>query len=313
MIRLSFIVPFYNVEPYIEECIRSLYNQDIPQEEYEVICVDDCSPDRSRAIVERLQKEYPTLRLICHEKNKRLGGARNTGIRNAQGKYIMFVDSDDMIKHNCLRHLISEMEAQDDDYIHFNLENLSKDGKLIPSNHYIDDTIQMTGPNLFLSQKLSWGQQISACGKIYKLDFIKKNELFFVEDIMYEDNDYAMRVAAFATRCRHIEYSPYIYRYCPNSVTRRVVDRQKLLYWQDTWRIILNLYPMLIEKDIRFKDMLSEYMKYDLMELQKDIITLSKKDRYIVKHSMSIFEWVKVCSFLSTKQRLKYISKLLVL
>ena len=57
MLRLSFIVPFYNVEPYIEECIRSLYNQNIPQEEYEVICVDDCSPDGSRAIVERLQKE----------------------------------------------------------------------------------------------------------------------------------------------------------------------------------------------------------------------------------------------------------------
>ena len=56
-LRLSFIVPFYNVELYIEECIRSLYAQDIPWEEYEVICVDDCSPDGSRVIVERLQSE----------------------------------------------------------------------------------------------------------------------------------------------------------------------------------------------------------------------------------------------------------------
>ena len=52
MVRLSFIVPFYNVEPYIEECIRSLYNQDISQEEYEVICVDDCSPCCSYSIYE---------------------------------------------------------------------------------------------------------------------------------------------------------------------------------------------------------------------------------------------------------------------
>ena len=64
MIRLSVIVPFYNVEKYIEQCIRSLYDQDIPKEEYEVICVDDCSPDGSRAIVERLQKEYPNLQLL---------------------------------------------------------------------------------------------------------------------------------------------------------------------------------------------------------------------------------------------------------
>ena len=100
MIRLSFIVPFYNVEPYIEECVRSLYAQDIPQEEYEVICVDDCSPDGSRAIVERLQKEYPTLRLLIHTENKRQGGARNTGMRESNGKYVWFVDADDYIQPN---------------------------------------------------------------------------------------------------------------------------------------------------------------------------------------------------------------------
>ena len=57
--RLSIIVPFYNVEPYIEECIRSLYAQDIPWEEYEVICVDDCSPDDCQNIIEKLQTETP--------------------------------------------------------------------------------------------------------------------------------------------------------------------------------------------------------------------------------------------------------------
>ena len=112
MLRLSFIVPFYNVEPYIEECIRSLYNQDIPQEEYEVICVDDCSPDGSRAIVERLQKEYPTLKLLIHTENKRQGGARNTGMKVAQGIYIWFMDSDDYIKPNCLKDLLERAERE---------------------------------------------------------------------------------------------------------------------------------------------------------------------------------------------------------
>ena len=120
MIKLSIIVPIYNVEKYIEECIRSLYSQDIPLEEYEVICVDDCSPDQSASIVERLQKEYPTLKLIRHKRNKKLGGARNTGIKVADGKYIMFVDSDDMLKPDCLKQLINEMETGHDDFIHFN-------------------------------------------------------------------------------------------------------------------------------------------------------------------------------------------------
>ena len=113
MLRLSIIVPFYNVEKYIEECIRSLYDQDIPQEEYEVICVDDCSPDGSRAIVERLQTEYPTLRLICHERKRCAGGARNTGLREAKGRYVWFVDSDDYVAPNCLGKLLSESETQD--------------------------------------------------------------------------------------------------------------------------------------------------------------------------------------------------------
>ena len=77
MLRLSIIVPFYNVEQYIEQCIRSLYNQDIPREEYEVICVDDCSRDKSSFIIKRLQKEYKTLQLIQLQQNIKQGGARN--------------------------------------------------------------------------------------------------------------------------------------------------------------------------------------------------------------------------------------------
>ena len=103
MLRLSFIVPFYNVELYIEECIHSLYAQDIPWEEYEVICVDDCSPDGSRAIVERLQSEYPTLKLLTTPENLRQGGARNIALNVAQGKYICFVDSDDYLDSNSVK------------------------------------------------------------------------------------------------------------------------------------------------------------------------------------------------------------------
>ena len=107
MIKLSFIVPFYNVEKYIGACLDSLYAQDIPEEEYEVICVDDCSPDNSKSIVKEYQKQHANLVLIEHPSNKGLGAARNTGIRAARGQYLWFIDSDDMVCSNVLSEIFS--------------------------------------------------------------------------------------------------------------------------------------------------------------------------------------------------------------
>ncbi len=84
MLKLSFIVPFYNVEKHIARCLDSLYNQDIPESEYEVICVNDCSPDNSRDIVLQYKKQHSNLILVEHERNKKLGAARNTGLRKAK-------------------------------------------------------------------------------------------------------------------------------------------------------------------------------------------------------------------------------------
>lgn len=95
--KLSIIIPFYNVKQYIAQCLDSVYRQDIPEEEYEVICVNDASPDHSRDIVLEYQKRHKNLVLIEHEHNKKLGAARNTGRSIARGKYIWNVDSDDYI------------------------------------------------------------------------------------------------------------------------------------------------------------------------------------------------------------------------
>ena len=203
-LQLSIIVPMFKVEQYVEDCIRSLYRQDISTLEYEVICVDDCSPDNSAAIVERLQSEFPTLRLIHNERNKKLGGARNTGLKEAKGEYILFVDSDDMLKPNCLKQLIDLMDAGQDDYIHFNYVALYPDGTMGKELQFAIESKQMTGPDMFFDKSMPWQQQISACRKIYRRDFMLQHDLFFVEDMMYEDNDFSMRVAAAATKCRHL-------------------------------------------------------------------------------------------------------------
>ena len=104
---LSFIVPVYNVSLYVEQCIRSLYAQNIPKDDYEVIVVDDCSPDNSKDIVIGLQSEFKDLKLISLKENVKLGSARNVGLQNATGKYIWFIDSDDYIQPDVLREIVN--------------------------------------------------------------------------------------------------------------------------------------------------------------------------------------------------------------
>ena len=111
MVRLSLILPCYNVENYIGACLDSLFRQDIPISEYEVICVNDCSTDNTKQVILDYIQKYPTIHLINHEINQTVGGARNTGLAAAQGSYVWFVDPDDMIVDNTLRELLKRAES----------------------------------------------------------------------------------------------------------------------------------------------------------------------------------------------------------
>jgi glycosyltransferase involved in cell wall biosynthesis len=224
-------VPFYNVEPYIEECIRSLYNQDIPQDEYEVICVDDYSLDGSRAIVEQLRKEYPTLRLICHSENKKLGGARNTGMKAARGKFIWFVDSDDYIYPNVLRTLLDNAEKNEVDILQFDhvrgRERINKEIKLS----------EITNGEMYLFEEIKsdWFYKIGGAWKqLFSRDFLKKTHLQYIEGAMFEDTDYLLHAFLLADNVQHISIDAYFYRINNDSITMKSISPEKL-----AWRVNL--------------------------------------------------------------------------
>ena len=228
MLRLSIIVPFYNVELYIEECIRSLYNQDFPLEEYEVICVDDCSPDGSRDIVEQLQREYTNLKLICHNENKKLGGARNTGLRIAQGQYIWFVDSDDYIYPNVLRTLLDTAEKNTLDILQF--ENTREKRK---KQAYPLQLSQISkGESYLFEYQNNWSDKIGGAWKqLFRTEFIKDSQLEFIENTMYEDTDYLLHAFLLAGRVQHISLYVYHYRINQESITLASVSPITLA-WQ---------------------------------------------------------------------------------
>lgn len=128
--KLSVIIPVYNVAPYLRKCVESVVNQDLAQEEYEVILVDDGSTDGSGAICDELAQCAPKGLMhgaqctVIHQKNAGLSAARNTGVMAAKGEYIQFVDSDDYLEPNVLRELVRQMDEEKLDVLRFDYQNV---------------------------------------------------------------------------------------------------------------------------------------------------------------------------------------------
>ena len=116
---MTILVPVYGVEKYIERCARSLFEQTYKNIEY--IFVDDCSPDQSIAILERIMEDYPErkpyVRIIHHEKNRGLAAARNTAVENCQTEFLMHVDSDDWLDKNAVESLVKEQQKGNYDIV----------------------------------------------------------------------------------------------------------------------------------------------------------------------------------------------------
>lgn len=138
MIKLSFILPCYNVELYIGRCLDSILHQDLPLDEYEIICINDCSPDNLRKVVIDYQQKYSNIRLIEHPINKTSGGARNTGIDAARGEYLWFVDPDDTIAENCLGIFYRLAKKKNSDILFFNFKSIELNGDNI-SHDIVDE------------------------------------------------------------------------------------------------------------------------------------------------------------------------------
>jgi glycosyltransferase involved in cell wall biosynthesis len=206
--RLSIVIPFYNVEKYIAKCLQSVYEQDIPEEEYEVICVNDCSPDNSREIVLEFQKKHKNLVLIQHEVNKMLGAARNSGFLAAQGKYVWFIDSDDWIAAKCLGKLLDTVEKNNLDILEFNCYDY-EDGNLSNRYYYLpNDTDIITGFDYLNFKQIS----IQAWSKIIRKKFLLDNQIFSPVKMYFQDHAFSLRCLLAAQRCKFIADRIYFYR-----------------------------------------------------------------------------------------------------
>lgn len=211
----------YNVAEYISKCIDSVYNQDLDEEDFELVIIDDASPDESLTIAQEITKKRSNVVIVSQE-NKGLGGARNTGIHYSSGAYLLFLDSDDWLLPNTLKDLVDLMSRDNLDILEFAAQGVNPQGKII---YHIKNN-----SDLYLSGYAYYNNvryMNSACNKLYKRTFLLKEELFFLEKIYIEDFEFNTRCLATAKRIKATDKLISQFLQSDNSITRNADASKK--------------------------------------------------------------------------------------
>lgn len=206
-IQISFIVPVYNVEAYLRECILSIFElRDIS---FEVIVIDDGSTDNSLDKINDLINGNPTVKTVTQQ-NKGQSVARNRGLQLATGNYIIFVDSDDKLSVSTVRDVLFEMQGDEEIIIgDFYRWDGGCTSRKQPS--LADHSIRITG-NQLLQRFFLKDFEMVIGRNIYKRSFLKKHELSFLEGVYYEDADWTLRCLTMAREILYIPKAFYYYR-----------------------------------------------------------------------------------------------------
>lgn len=206
--KVSVIVPVYNVAPYIERCLMSVLNQSY--KDLECILVNDCTPDNSMKIVEELLLKHPRktmVHIVNHAENQGLSGARNSGVKAAKGEYIYFLDSDDALYPDAIAGLVREIEEKGPaDFVIGPMEvrGSSLVYPLVKDQRIVEDTQIFTD---YVRGK--W--YVMACGKLINHLFFIRNKLWFGEHLLHEDELFAFRLAVCSRKMIYYHAPNYIY------------------------------------------------------------------------------------------------------
>lgn len=205
MPEISVVVPVYNVEGYVEKCLRSVLAQTFGG--FEVLAVDDGSTDRSGEICDRLAREDARLRVI-HQKNQGLGGARNTGIEAAEGEWLLFVDSDDWLEPQTLEKSMAAARRHDADMVMFAFQTVDGQGKVL--GRFIED-IPLDTPLSLEGRRDVLFTAPCAWNKLYKAGLFQKTGVRYPPRVWYEDVRTSPKLMAASERLVFIDYIGYNY------------------------------------------------------------------------------------------------------
>lgn len=216
MVKISVIVPIYNVEKQLSRCLESILKQE--ENDLEIILVNDGSPDNSGEIAKEYATRYPDKILYFEKENGGLSDARNFGIKHSSGKYLAFVDSDDYITENLFKDLAPYMEA-DYDMVKFKISVINEDGSVINKN-YSPIFENKSGEEAFDILYKSDVMTEVAWGYIYKREFFVNNNFEFAKGLYHEDLGLIPLVLIKASKVASTDVFGYNYVQTKTSITR---------------------------------------------------------------------------------------------
>ncbi len=244
-IDISIIIPIYNVESYLRECLESVYAVNLFKE---VILINDGSTDDSLQIAEEFAEKYSEETILISQENKGLSAARNVGLERARGEYIYFLDSDDFIEPKAFEVFFSKIKGTDLDILH-GRGHYYQNGKILDSMTQHDEIFTTKYPisgkdfMYLMNDADSYVDYVFL--SIYRAEYLKQNAFFFKPGITYEDILFSYVVFWNAKKIQHVEDFIYYYRQRDGSITK--VSRRYL----DIFYVYDFLAEFVIKENIR--------------------------------------------------------------
>lgn len=243
MCKLSIIVPIHNVEQYLRKCVDSLLAQDIPSSEYEIILVDDGSPDACPQICDDYAAAHENTRVI-HRENGGLSVARNSGTEVALGEYIMFVDSDDYLEPNVLGALVKQTERENLDVLRFDYQNVNARYEVFEPNktpRRVDMRDDIVDGETYLNSRMGYG--------CYAWQWVVRREIVpsFIAGILFEDTEWTPKMLLNAKRVNSTMKVVYNYFWREGSITNAYNKEHIRKKIESLLKVNLSLQQLLLQ------------------------------------------------------------------
>lgn len=231
-VELSIIVPVYNVEKYLEKCIRSLVEQTLDDNYYEIILVNDGSPDKSQEIINKYASEYSNI-IALEKENGGLSDARNYGLDRARGKYVAFVDSDDYVDADMYEAMLMKAKEQEFDVVVCDFIEIYEEHEFRGTSRVNDDLLSKEDV-----KKAMMDFYPSAWNKIYKRELFE--EIRFKKGVWFEDVELLHRLFPIINNVGVVKKAFYYYIQRSGSISKSTDPR--IFHCVENWNGVLEYY-----------------------------------------------------------------------
>ena len=294
--KVSFILPIYNVEKYLSECVESILVQ--TYSDFEILLVDDGSPDNCPALCDEWARKDDRIKAL-HKSNGGLSDARNYGLEHAQGDYVVFVDSDDFwVNKDCLENLMNVVDVHPEcDFIGFNCSYYYSDTKTFKKWVAYDESLSKpTDKDTVLCSLVASGTfPMSACLKIIKRKSLSEINLHFIKGLLSEDIPWFIDLLEGAKKCMFINDYIYAYR---QGVVGSISNSFSVRNFNSILRIIDNELQKLEGRTFneKTKDYIKSFLAYELCICLGGLGQLEKSVRNEYYEKLKPYKWLlKFC------------------